>query len=388
MGKKLTQEEVVIKVFEMCKLKKYTLIEPFNYTTANKTRLKLKCNIDGHEWNPSYSSFVIMNIGCPKCGGSLKITQKDAELKVQEKCKLKNITLVESFVYINSNETKLKLKCNIDGHEWIPSYSSFIIHDKGCTICGNKRNSERLLLSQEDANKNVNNRCKETNYKLMKPFNYNGNETELYLRCDIHNHEWIVRYVNFVNNKTGCKFCGFEKTANLKRYSQEEANECVIKKCNDINCVFEPFIYDGYNTKLYLTCNKYGHSWISLFSAFIMGDSGCPYCKESKGENKIEKYLNNLNIEHIRQMKFDDCKGIRNRLPFDFYIPCLNTCIEFDGSQHFESKSHWGGESGFNDIKRSDSIKNEYCEKNDIRLIRIKYTEDVEKILKESLNIY
>ena len=73
-------------------------------------------------------------------------------------------------------------------------------------------------------------------------------------------------------------------------------------------------------------------------------------------------------------MKFNDCRN-KNPLPFDFYLPEYKTCIEFDGRQHFESIEHWEGDNGLLKIKKNDSIKNEYCKDNDIKLIRIPYYE-------------
>lgn len=87
-----------------------------------------------------------------------------------------------------------------------------------------------------------------------------------------------------------------------------------------------------------------------------MEKSGCPVCSRSKGELKIESFLLEKSILFKPEYKFTDCRDI-NPLPFDFYLPELNTCIEYD------------------------EIKNEYCREKCIKLIRIKYTSDVESIL-------
>jgi len=52
-----------------------------------------------------------------------------------------------------------------------------------------------------------------------------------------------------------------------------------------------------------------------------------------------------------------------------------NICIEYDGEHHFKSVSKYGGESFLEKVKKYDKIKNEWCSKNKIRLIRIPYTE-------------
>ena len=66
------------------------------------------------------------------------------------------------------------------------------------------------------------------------------------------------------------------------------------------------------------------------------------------------------------------CKDV-NKLRFDFYLPEYNTCIEFDGLQHFKPIERFGGVEYFEDIKKKDKIKNEFCFDNKIELIRISY---------------
>ena len=42
---------------------------------------------------------------------------------------------------------------------------------------------------------------------------------------------------------------------------------------------------------------------------------------------------------------------------FDFYLPELNTCIEFNGLQHYTPITYFGGENEFNKLKIRDEIK-------------------------------
>ena len=65
-------------------------------------------------------------------------------------------------------------------------------------------------------------------------------------------------------------------------------------------------------------------------------------------------------------------------LPFDFYLPEQNTCIEFDGLQHFKPIDWFGGVETFLYIQKNDRLKDEYCLNNSIKLLRIKYNDDIE----------
>lgn len=112
---------------------------------------------------------------------------------------------------------------------------------------------------------------------------------------------------------------------------------------------------------------------------------GCPKCNQSKGEKEIEKILIQNNIEFENQKRFKNCIN-KKTLPFDFYLPKYNICIEFDGIQHFESLDIFGGEIEFQKRKINDNIKNKFCKDNNIKLIRIKYDENIYFKLIDNLN--
>lgn len=118
----------------------------------------------------------------------------------------------------------------------------------------------------------------------------------------------------------------------------------------------------------------------------------CGCVVRSKGEIKIAKYLKDNNVDFEEQKRFLDCKD-KNTLPFDFYLPLLNVCIEFDGRQHIEPVDFGGNRENvalynFKKIQQHDKIKNQYCKDNNINLLRIPHTEfdNIEKILLEKLS--
>jgi very-short-patch-repair endonuclease/signal peptidase I len=138
---------------------------------------------------------------------------------------------------------------------------------------------------------------------------------------------------------------------------------------------YEKTIYINDITKIIIICPDHGD-----FSQTPASHkkSGCPTCGESIGERKIGIFLKSLNTNFIREHKFPDCKNILE-LPFDFFVPSFNTCIEFDGIQHFEPMDYFGGEKAFKSQQLRDKIKTDYCENNYINLIRIRY-DQIEKI--------
>ena len=76
-------------------------------------------------------------------------------------------------------------------------------------------------------------------------------------------------------------------------------------------------------------------------------------------------------------------------MPFDFYLPDYNTCIEYDGELHYKAVDYFGGDDALGNTKCRDEIKTQYCKENNIKLIRIPYWEfdNIEEILNRELEV-
>jgi very-short-patch-repair endonuclease len=134
--------------------------------------------------------------------------------------------------------------------------------------------------------------------------------------------------------------------------------------------------YVNSTTKIEIICKKHGIFFQTI--ANHMGGNSCPMCRESRMEFEIRKFLEEFKIAYKQEKTFPDCINIK-RLPFDFYLEEKNICIEADGIQHFEPVEFFGGTKGFERTKKMDGIKNNYCNENGIKLIRISYL-DFDKI--------
>lgn len=104
----------------------------------------------------------------------------------------------------------------------------------------------------------------------------------------------------------------------------------------------------------------------------------CNVCvrQESNLEIKVRYWLQEHDVTFVEQKKFDECR-VKRPLPFDFYLPDYNTCIEVDGIQHFESgirlHGHLFTKEEVAKIQERDDIKTKYCKDNGIKLIRLSY---------------
>jgi desulfoferrodoxin (superoxide reductase-like protein)/very-short-patch-repair endonuclease len=253
---------------------------------------------------------------------------------------------------------KLKITCSIHGvFETTPDS-----HLKGhkCKLCSNDkvRKTNNDFINQ--SNKIHNNRY---NYSLVE---YENANKKVKILCNIHGI--FEQKPNKHLHGEGCPIC-FPN----KKLTQEE----FIKKSNDIHNFkydYSMIEYVNLRTNIKIICKIHG-IFEQKAGQHVYGN-GCPLCNTSKGEEKIINFLNKNNIEYSYQKIFDDCID-KKVLPFDFYLPEYNLCIEYDGKQHYMIIDRWGGKYGFLDRQKKDNIKNNYCLSNNINLLRISYKENI-----------
>lgn len=128
-----------------------------------------------------------------------------------------------------------------------------------------------------------------------------------------------------------------------------------------------------HNSSLWLCECECGTKKIIPSSTLIKGESNSCGCLKSKGEWKIASLLSKNNIPFEKEYQALDCLlPSKKCAKFDFYVD-NKYFIEFDGVQHFEAGSGWNTEEKLIQTQINDKIKNSWCKKNNIPLIRIKY---------------
>jgi len=214
-------------------------------------------------------------------------------------------------------------------------------------------------------------------------FNYSITEyvnatTKLKIICPEHGEQEMLPHHHTHIKSYGCPICGKQTINNHKQFTTES----FIEKVSHIKGIsFEKTIYISRRENVIITCDIHGD--YETKAEMLLKGCSCPKCKSSKGEDIIEEILIMEKVNYIKQMTFPNCIYI-SRLKFDFYIPTLNLCIEFDGEQHFKSVEYWGGQKGLEKRQNSDKIKTEFCQNNNINLLRISYLENI----KEKLSIF
>lgn len=134
-----------------------------------------------------------------------------------------------------------------------------------------------------------------------------------------------------------------------------------------------------------------GNFKITTGHALRSGNTQSCGCLVSKGEQKIQNLLLAQNVFFETQKSFDDLRSEKGGLLFfDFYLPEYNTLIEYQGQQHTQAVEYFGGFEGLQEQQKRDKLKQDYCQKNNIKLIEISYT-DYNKInwnyLKEKIQL-
>ena len=341
-----------------------------NYVSAKK-KVKITCPIHGDFLQQP--NIHLSGGGCPDCGiqrmkDSQRFTTDDFIKRAKEVhgdyYDYSNVN------YINSG-TKVQIVCPIHGvFQMAPR--KHVNTKQGCPECGKIKIGDTFRSNTLDfIKKSREEHGDKYDYSLV---DYKKNNIPVKIICPIHGEFEQIPQNHLAGS--GCPDCSKESVLQSRTYD----NDDFIRKSKEIHGEKYDYSLVDYTVStdsVDIICPK--HGVFSQQAGSHMRGAGCPNCQESKGESYISNILTDFGIHFIRQHKFKDCKGDKGkkycrRLPFDFYLPQYNTMIEYDGRQHFEPISKFGGIEGFNKLRRNDEIKNEYCNRNNIKLIRIPYT--------------
>lgn len=103
--------------------------------------------------------------------------------------------------------------------------------------------------------------------------------------------------------------------------------------------------------------------------------------RASRGQIKIQQILQKSGLEFAEEYSFPDLVSNNGRpLRFDFVVfddqHEIDFLIEFQGIQHYEAKSVFGGISGLRKQQFNDMKKRQYCQLHNIPLVIIPYWDE------------
>lgn len=357
--KKLTNEKFIEKAKSVhCDKFDYSLVE---YNGFDK-KIKIICPKHGiFEQTPRCH----LKHDCFRCSKEKFLSDKNDFITkaIKKHNNIYDYSLVE---YKNSRH-KVKIICS--KHGIFEQNAQNHLNGQGCPICfGSKKNNTIEFIK----NAKIIHGDK-YDYSLVK---YENRSKNIKIICPEHG---VFEQMPYVHLRGSICYKCFAKN------KCESTEDFIIrsKKIHYDKYDYSLVDYKNVTSNVKIICPKHG-IFLQTPSSHLRG-YGCQICKNSKGEEKIFDYLKNNNIKFEREKRFIDCRDILP-LPFDFYIPSHNICIEFDGIQHFRQNTYFF-KTNLVDVQKHDNIKNIYCKENNISLYRFNYKE-LNKIEKKLNNIF
>ena len=302
--------------------------------------------------------------GCKRCVDDLKMMGLDNFI-LKSNCKH---DYAYNYSEVEYKGSKVKVNIICANHGIFNQTPDNHLNGRGCPSCdiSKKSNTEDFISKSKKIYSDL------YNYSLVE---YQDNKKSVRIICKVHGT--FNKSPNNHLRGQGCPKC--------KKISNKKKTEYFINESFGIHgdrYDYSLVDYEASNKKVDIICKKHGKFKQNPNNHLI--GQGCPICKNSKGENLISEFLKSNEIDYIREHKFKDCRS-KYPLRFDFYLPKLKTCIEFNGIQHYESIEYFSRNSALEYTQLKDSIKMSYCEKNKIKFIVIRYDDNIIKKLKESI---
>ncbi len=309
-------------------------------------------------------SFISGN-RCPICSHRIKYTSKS----FSDKFYTNHYDEYELLTDFKDSKTKIKIlhkKCN---YIWEVIPNTIINAVAYCPRCSNKEcktHNDFVEYIKEKA----------PDYEILS--NYEGTGSKVKILHKICGNIFDIKIRGFIYG-TRCPYC----FGNIVKSQEQIENEIFSLTNGEYEIKSE---YKNAKTKIKFYHKKCNHYFYMTSDNFINGQR-CPICKESKGEQKIRKFLESNNIKFIPQKTFDGLVGIKGKLlSYDFYLPNINLLIEFQGGFHDGTiTSGFQSKESLEIQKEHDKRKKEYANNNQIDLLEIWYYEfeKIEDILRK-----
>ncbi len=380
MGKKLTQEEFIKKVIDK---RGDTLDLSEAVYVRTRDSVKLTCNKHLFTYEQKASSTLAGLNGCKFCYSEIlsEVGSKPKGFYLEELDKIFKDKYEIEKVIINSGDD-IDVFCK--SHGYFKKDFTSLKRGHGCPTCnkfikkaGTKKNTESFIYLSKETHKDW--------------FDYSNtvyidSKTRVDLKCNKCSHEFKQKPCTNLSGK-GCPNC-WKSRNRLPKYNSRNTLEDIEERCKvffEDTLDFSNSEAKTSNEKISVFCKKCNNNF-DQYTGHLVRGVGCQICsraeKQSKPEKLIESILKENRVKYECEKSFEGCSH-KNKLRFDFYLPELNTCIEYQGEQHYNPISIFGGEEALKKQIIKDQVKRKYCTDNNIKLLEISYRDSIEKVLKE-----
>lgn len=339
---------------------------------SNKSKILIKCNKCGHEWETRPNNLLHTKHGCPKC--AVKISHDRFKLTTDEIIKRGKELYGDRYSYertdvLNKDDKgRVCFTCNVCGKDFWERPSLFL-----CKSRRRKCNCPNCVKALTEKNTKL---AKERHENYMKK---SVHDTESFIKrleerfpgfYDTKHVNYIKYTEKIILYHDGKKIITtpISVLGNKKPITQNKVcdNETFIEKAKKVHgdkYDYSKSKWDGAKKEIIITCKKHG-DFIQKPNNHLSG-YGCPYCNNSKLEDEIQKYLTENNIKYINRCNRKEFSWLE-RQHLDFYLPDYNVAIECQGRQHFENVDYF--ESLEKNIE-NDFNKKQKCKKNKVKIL-------------------
>lgn len=316
------------------------------------------------------------NKGCIYCKGK-QISNSELLSKDKILFALKqNNQYVDIIGEYKGKNIECQLKCNKHNIVFNKRPASFLyFKSKICPECIKENKS---IKSRKYTLDNIRETLEGLDYQWLNPDEYKNASSSLLLKCKKCDKISKANITSLINGRK-CKKC-----SGLSKKSTEDFKKEIFNLVGNEYVVLGE--YENNKSPIRMKHIVCGHEWDTLPTNFLYNEHRCPKCNKSKGEKAIANYLIDNKIKYISEYSFDDC-FYKKKLRFDFFLIDYNTCIEFQGQQHYISVDYMGGKDDLEKRQKRDYIKREYCKLNNINLIEIPYfqIQNIKKFLDKEI---
>lgn len=330
--------------------------DPNVLTSSSHQKVWWKCS-RGHQWEAIISNRS-KGAGCPVCAGKIVLSGfNDLKTVVPKLSKQWHPTKNGSLTPLKISAGSGKKVWWMDeyGHEWKAAPCDRL-HGRGCPICAGRK----ILIGFNDLVTTAPNLIAEWDYaknNFLPTEVTKGSNKLVWWKCQ-HGHSWSEQVVSRTNKGLGCPICSGKRV--LSGYNDLQTTYPNIAKewhpTKNSNLLPTQVTF-GSDKVAWWIC-QYGHEWSSPIQQRTRG-SGCPICAKGLRVSFPEKAV----FFYLKKVCPDAIENYHSewlgRSEIDIFIPSKATGIEYDGRQ-------------FHRDSDADEEKNLLCEKNKVRLIRIR----------------
>ena len=260
------------------------------------------------------------------------LNKKDFPLKLLDK---KSNEIHENKYYVISVEhsqgerTILEIECKI--HGIFNQDMNVHLSEGGCYKCGKKKSADAQRSTKDEFIKKAKDIYGDTyDYSQVE---YIKNSTNVILICKIHGSFQIQPSNHLYFKNYGCKSCGYERTRDKKRLSQES----FIKRVNMVHGELYDYsksVYQGYYTPLIIICKEHGE--FEIEPCYHFNGAGCYSCN-NQSSKPAKEWLSMIQLSMLSPLQTNDSSYGEYTIPTtkfraDGYNPLTKTIYEFHGS--------------------------------------------------------